>query len=116
MTNKLSRKDILKLASLLPFSYYFPQLIPAQDSTKPNILIVLFDAWSASNTSVYGYPRETTPNINRLAEKAIVYHNHYASGHYTYPSTASFLTGVLPWSHKGYWTNPKEQILEEYVP
>ena len=114
MSNNFSRRDFLKLISLLPLSLYLPGSITSDAVDKPNILVIIFDSWSAKNTSLYGYPRKTTPNIDRLAEKAIVYHNHYASGHYTYPSTSSFLTGVLPWKHKGYWDNPKESILEEY--
>jgi arylsulfatase A-like enzyme len=86
----ISRRDFLKLSSLVPPAFY----------TLPNILILIFDSWTRANSSLYRYPRETTPNITRRAEKAIVYHNHYASGHYTYPSTASLLTGVLPWTQK----------------
>ena len=50
----------------------------------PNVLIVVFDAWSALDCSLYGYPRDTTPNIKRLAEKATIYHNHYAAGYMDY--------------------------------
>lgn len=114
MTRKLSRRDFLKLTSLIPLSLNLPKIIKSANQDKPNVLVIIFDSWSATNTSLYGYPRETTPNINKLAEKAIVYHNHYASGHYTYPSTASFLTGVLPWTHKGYWINQQGKILEEF--
>ena len=52
--------------------------------------------------SLYGYERETTPHISRWADRAIVYHNHYAGGHWTYPSTISLLTGVHPWLHRGF--------------
>ncbi|MEJ2759126.1 MAG: sulfatase-like hydrolase/transferase, partial [Anaerolineales bacterium] len=44
--------------------------------------------------------RETMPNLARLLDKAIVYHNHYASANFTTPGTASILTGKYPWSHK----------------
>jgi hypothetical protein len=62
-------------------------------------LIVVFDAWSAANISPFGYERQPTPNLARLAEKAIVYHQHYAGGHFTTPGAASLLTGLLPWEH-----------------
>lgn len=70
------------------------------DSASPNILIVVFDALSASNMSVYGYGRPTTPNLERLADRAIVYHKHYASANFTSPGTASLLTGTIPWTHR----------------
>ena len=50
----------------------------AQDAGKPNILIFVLDALSARNMSLYGYQRETTPNLAKLVERAVVYHNHYA--------------------------------------
>jgi arylsulfatase A-like enzyme len=77
-----------------------------KDSKQPNILIIVFDAFTATHMSLYGYDRETTPYINSLAEKAIVYHQHYAGGHWTYPGTMSLLTGVLPWSHRGFTRGP----------
>jgi hypothetical protein len=77
------------------------------DPQKPNILIVIYDALTATQMSLHGYDRETTPNINRLAEKAIVYHQHYAGGHWTYPGTMSLLTGVLPWTHRGFIHGPR---------
>ena len=72
------------------------------DSKTPNVLILVFDALSAKHMSLYNYPRDTTPNIKRFAERANVYHNHYAAGSFTTPSTASLFTGVYPWLHKAY--------------
>lgn len=101
---------------MLPAAYYLPKSTASrsEDSNTTNIVVIIFDSWTAANTSLYGYPRETTPHITRWAEKAIVYHNHYAAGHFTYPSTASFLTGVLPWTHKGYWGDGDKEIIEEF--
>jgi arylsulfatase A-like enzyme len=49
--------------------------------------------------SLYGYHRQTTPNLTRFAQSSTVYHAHYAAGNFTTPGTASILTGVYPWSH-----------------
>ncbi|MBC8504876.1 MAG: sulfatase-like hydrolase/transferase [Chloroflexi bacterium] len=110
MKSPLSRREFLKLAGLLPLSYAFPPSISNAsfangNSNGQNVLIVVFDAWSALNISLYGYPRETTPNLERLAEKAIVYHNHFAGGHFTTPGTASLLTGTTPWTHRAFKHN-----------
>jgi len=69
-------------------------------ASKPNVLILVFDALSAMNMSLYGYRRETTPNLARFAERATVYHRHYAAGNHTSPGVASLLTGTYPWSHR----------------
>ena len=35
---------------------------------KPNIIIILLDAVRAQNLSIYGYERDTTPNLSQLSE------------------------------------------------
>jgi arylsulfatase A-like enzyme len=80
---------------------------------KKNVLVVVFDAFSAYHLSLYGYQRETMPNLVRLAERAVVYHNHYAGGSFTTPGTASLLTGTLPWTHRAF--QPKSQVAEPFV-
>ena len=69
-------------------------------SSGPNVLILLFDSLTAEHMSLYGYQRRTTPNITEFAKQAMVYHNHYSSGNFTSPTTASILTGVYPWTHR----------------
>ena len=101
----LSRRDFLKTAaafsagSLLSMAPAL-QNIKAQ-SNKPNIIVMVFDAMSARNLSVYGYPRSTTPGLERIAERATVYHSHYSAGNFTTAGTASMLTGLYPWIHRG---------------
>ncbi|MFN2146639.1 MAG: sulfatase-like hydrolase/transferase, partial [Anaerolineales bacterium] len=102
MLNKnLSRRDFLKITSLAALSAMAPrQLVPQSD--KPNIIVVVFDAWTAKNVGFLGYPRDTMPRLAKLAEKAIVYHNHCASGPWTVPGTAGLLTGTHVWTHRCY--------------
>jgi arylsulfatase A-like enzyme len=106
VNNDLNRRDFLKLASTLPLGFFIPQLTrglnlsSGSDANHKNIIVFIFDAFSAYDISLYGYQRQTTPNIARLAKRAIVYHNHFSSGNFTVPGTASLLTGVLPWTHR----------------
>ena len=108
MSNRLNRREFLKLAGSLPLSLALPPLTkgfhPQQSlqNSKKNVLIIVFDAFSAYHLPIYGYSRDTAPNISRLAERATVYHNHYAGGNFTTPGTASLLTGVLPWRHRAF--------------
>lgn len=100
----LDRREFLKLAGLSALGLAMPRLFTApgrlRQSGQENVLVVVYDAFSASNISLYGYPRSTTPNIEKLAQRASVFHKHYASGNFTTPGTASLLTGALPWSHR----------------
>ena len=102
----ISRRDFLKLASIGSLSYLtvpFLSTISGNLQDKPsNIIILVFDAWSAENVSLYEYPRQTMPNLDAFAERAIVYHNHCSAGIYTTPGTASLLTGLYPWTHRAF--------------
>ncbi len=100
-----NRRDLLKLLALLPTSLYFSRLVqPATRlSSNPdakNVLIVLLDALTAKNIELYGYQRDTMPNLARMAQRATVYHSHYSSGNFTTPGTSSLLTGAYPWTHR----------------
>ena len=77
------------------------------------MIVVVFDAFSAFNISLYGYQRETTPNLARLAKRAIVYHNHYAGSNFTTSGTASLLTGTLPWTHRA--CSPRTRVAEPFM-
>ena len=101
---RLSRRDFLKLTSAFAagtLAHGTLRFIEARDD-RPNIIIILFDALSASNMSLYGYLRETTPNLSRFAERATIYHSHYSAGNFTTPGTASMLTGMYPWKHRAF--------------
>jgi arylsulfatase A-like enzyme len=108
MPPQISRRDFLKLGALLALANVgiarsLGQVGSATSKpSRPNILIVILDALSAKNMSLYGYSRQTTPNISRFAERATVYHHHYSGGNFTTTGTASLLTGTLPWTHHAF--------------
>jgi len=73
---------------------------PAVDKSRPNIILVTFDALSARDMSVYGYDRPTTPFISRWAKTASVFTRAYAGSNITTPTTASLMTGKRVWTHR----------------
>lgn len=104
---KIDRRNFLKLLPLVPLSLTLKNtqghrrsVSSHSEQRKPNVLILLLDTLSARHTFIYGYHRETTPNIARFAERSTVYHAHYAAGNFTTPGTASLLTGEYPWAHR----------------
>jgi arylsulfatase A-like enzyme len=120
MSSKFNRRDFLKLTALLTLSS--SSLVHALSSAvaqpgnpgRPNILIIVFDTLSAMHLPLYGYSRDTAPNISRFAQKATVFHNHYAGGNFTTPGTASLLTGTYPWSHRA--INGRGRMVDQYIP
>jgi arylsulfatase A-like enzyme len=104
--SNLARRDFLKLAGLasgaVTMSRLAPQFLSHQNTGAPNVIILVLDAMSARNLSLYGYKRDTSPNLQKFAARANVYHRHYAAGNFTTPGTASLLTGTYPWTHRAF--------------
>lgn len=101
----LDRRSFLKLAGATASAVLFPGLLSRVKmlqggDTRPNIIMILFDAMSARNLSLYGYPRRTSPNLERFADRSTVYRSHHSGGNYTIPGTATLLTGAYPWNHR----------------
>ena len=100
--HKLSRRDFLKalgVSSLALSGLVKSNSIPFENNktslNAPNILVLVFDALSAKDVSLYGFPRQTTPNLERAANQATVYHRHYSAGNFTTPGTASLINRCL---------------------
>jgi arylsulfatase A-like enzyme len=70
-----------------------PQPLP------PNIIWIIWDTVRASNMSVYGYDRTTTPHLDEWARRARVFDNVLSTASTTIPSHASMFTGMLPAQH-----------------
>ena len=107
MSLRMDRRQFLRTIVGLVFSLAGQPGLRARKASShignqkaPNILILVFDAFSARNASIYGYARETTPNLEQFADGAIVYHRNYSAGNFTNPGTASLLTGTYPWTHR----------------
>ncbi len=71
--------------------------LPPVSSDAPNVLLLILDTVRASNMSLYGYSRETTPNIDRFAERAVTFDFAIATSPWTLPSHVSMFTGRLPY-------------------
>lgn len=66
---------------------------------SPNIVFIVQDTLRADRMSTYGYERPTTPHADRLAGRGVLFEQAYATSSWTWPSTASMLTGLLPPEH-----------------
>ena len=62
----------------------------------PNILLVSFDTVRADRSSVYGAPRDTTPNLARLAAEGVVFETSISQGNESAYSHATLFTGRYP--------------------
>ena len=62
-------------------------------NNRPNILIITSDGLNADNMSVYGYERDTTPQIRKLSETSLIAENAFSNAGNTTGSLISIYTG-----------------------
>ncbi len=101
--SSVSRRDFLKLMATLPASVItqpLSKMMPDGVKNKEHVIVIVYDAWAARNVSLYGYARPTMPHLEKFAQKATVFHQHYSTATFTVPGTGSLLTGVHPWTHR----------------
>tara|TARA_R110002072_G_scaffold128081_2_gene265613 strand:- start:1416 stop:3422 length:2007 start_codon:yes stop_codon:yes gene_type:complete len=66
---------------------------------KPNVVVVVVDTLRADRTSTYGYDKPTTPHLDALGQRGVVFDSAWAATPWTWPSTASILTSLSPPEH-----------------
>ena len=80
----------------------------SQEKEKPsvpyNVLFVAFDDLNDWEGSFEGHPQAKTPNIDKLAEKGMVFSNAHCAGTMCNPSRVSVITGLRP-TTTGVYTN-----------
>lgn len=84
---------------------------PAPDaapSAAPSLLVVTIDTLRADHLGTYGYPRDTSPTIDRLAAESIVFESCLAPVAQTLPSHTSLFTATYPREH-GIEANVRQQ-------
>jgi arylsulfatase A-like enzyme len=72
---------------------------PESDLKDCNIILISIDTLRADHLHCYGYERETSPNIDRVASESIVFENAVSQSAWTLPAHASMMTGLLPSEH-----------------
>ena len=65
----------------------------------PNCLVILVDALRSDVLSCYGFPRETSPDIDRLAREGVLFERAMSACSWTVPSVASLFTGTFVSTH-----------------
>ncbi|MBD3413431.1 MAG: sulfatase-like hydrolase/transferase [Candidatus Aminicenantes bacterium] len=64
-----------------------------------NVVMISLDAVRADHLSCYGYSRKTTPHIDQLASKGILFSNAFSHASHTKESVPSLLTSTYPSTH-----------------
>jgi len=75
------------------------QPVRAATPERPNILVIVMDTQRRDRIGCYGDEAAKTPHIDALAARGLLFEDAHAAGAWTWPSTASMLTGLLPEEH-----------------
>jgi arylsulfatase A-like enzyme len=84
----------------------------------PNLLLIVLDTVRASNLSLYGYARKTTPELERLATRGVTFDWAISTSSWTLPTHATLFTGRMPHELTVDWLTPLDAThptLAEYL-
>lgn len=63
---------------------------------RPNVALIMIDTLRADRLSSYGYPAQTSPELDRLAAQGLRFANVIAASSWTRPSMGAMLTSRYP--------------------
>ncbi len=67
-----------------------------------NVLLITIDCLRVDHLGCYGYEKITSPHIDALAEKSLIFQNAFSTGPGTRQSFPGILTSTYPLMHGGY--------------
>lgn len=71
----------------------------APQDPRPNVILISIDTLRADRMSAEGYPRETTPHLDRFARTNVWCRQAMSSSSYTLPAHGTLMTGQLASLH-----------------
>ena len=73
----------------------------------PDILWLVIDCARYDHISSNGYPKKTTPNIDKLSKISTKYKSAFSTSGWTLPSVTSMFTGLFPHNHNTHNENTR---------
>jgi arylsulfatase A-like enzyme len=74
--------------------------LPSEWPKRSNIILISVDTLRADHVNVYGYERDVSPAITRLAANGVVFEQAFVNAPKTSPSLVSIMTGLEVKEHK----------------
>ena len=92
----LFRSSIRIVIALIAFGLLRIDWVVADDSQRPNFIIIFADDLGYGDLGCYGHPTIHTPNLDRMAGQGMRFTQFYSAASVCTPSRAALLTGRLP--------------------
>jgi Sulfatase len=86
--------------------YRQESLLPPAQPGAQNLLLIVWDTVRAANTSLHGYRRPTTPNLERLACRGVRFDLAFSTSSWTLPAHASMFIRRWPHELRVGWKTP----------
>jgi arylsulfatase A-like enzyme len=80
--------------------------VPDARPAAPNVILIILDTVRAASMSLYGYDRPTTPNLERLASRGVVFDRALSTSPWTLPAHGTMFTGRHPHELTANWETP----------
>lgn len=100
----------------MPPEARYPEL-SKKGGSGPNLVFIVLDTVRADRLSLYGHQRDTTPFLDLVAEKGVLFKRAYTPSPWTLPSHASMFTGRYPVEHNcvhgSLWLDERFETLAE---
>ena len=90
----------MKTASLAFLLLAFASTVHAQESKKPNIIVILADDIGYGDVGCYGATKIKTPNVDHFAKQGIRFTDGQSPSATCTPSRYALMTGQYAWRHK----------------
>jgi len=107
MSRLKSKKLLIILAGIIAMGCISTFAYFKSISNKPNIILITIDALRPDHLSCYGYERNTSPDIDKLAKEGVVFRNCFATG----SNTAFASPGLFTGRYLGIKTKSIEKII-----
>ncbi len=79
---------------------------PGSTGGSRNVILIVLDTVRAQSLGLYGYGRDTSPNLARLARRGVRFDRAFSTAPWTAPSHASLFTGCWPRELSVGWDRP----------
>lgn len=87
---------------------------PLRNSSRPSVVLFILDTLRADRLSCYGFPRPTSPRLDKLARRGILFERVLAQSSWTRPSIGSLLTGLYP-RHIGIYHEQRDTLGDAFL-
>ncbi|HEY2774461.1 MAG TPA: sulfatase [Candidatus Binatia bacterium] len=117
MANVLLRASALAVAAFALALLYLRSPESGARADRPlcehcNVILISFDTVRSDHLGAYGYERATSPNVDALAKKSVLFERAISQAPWTLPAHASMLSGLYP-SRLGVLRYPATRILSD---